>query len=149
MNFNEMSFAGLIERYGEAKTVVDSYNKQLEADNKEIKKRIVEVGVPVEGKPGSFTGYSENYKVTCSVSKSEDFDETKLIAKLKELIDKADIEHLSMIKKCIVYKPVVDMDALENAIYHGVIPASELNDCRISKEVSRLTVKKIEKKAEE
>lgn len=144
-----MLLEDLIERYGKNKAAVDSYKKDINEDNKEIKRLIVDQGVPVEGKNGSFKAYSENYTATYSVSKTEDFDETKLIAKLKELIDKADIEHLSMIKRCIVYKPIVDMDALENAIYHGVIPASELNDCRVSKEVSRLTVKKIKKKAEE
>lgn len=144
-----MLLEDLIERYGKNKTIVNSYKKDIDEDNEEIKRLIVDQGVPVEGKDGSFKAYSKHYKATYSVSKTEDFDETKLIAKLKELIDKADIEHLSMIKKCIVYKPVVDMDALENAIYHGVIPASELNDCRVSKEVARLTVKKIEKKEEE
>lgn len=144
-----MLLEDLIERYGKNKTIVNSYKKDIDEDNEEIKRLIVDQGVPVEGKDGSFKAYSKHYTATYSVSKTEDFDETKLIAKLKELIDKADIEHLSMIKKCIVYKPVVDMDALENAIYHGVIPASELNDCRVSKEVARLTVKKIEKKAEE
>ena len=144
-----MLLEDLIERYGKNKTIVNSYKKDIDEDNEEIKRLIVDQGVPVEGKDGSFKAYSNHYTATYSVSKTEDFDETKLIAKLKELIDKADIEHLSMIKKCIVYKPVVDMDALENAIYHGVIPASELNDCRVSKEVARLTVKKIEKKAEE
>lgn len=137
-----MLLEDLIERYGKNKAVVDSYKKDIDEDNKEIKRLIVDQGVPVEGKDGSFKAYSENYTATYSVSKTEDFDENKLILKLKDLINKADIESLPAIKKCIVYKPTVDMEALENAIYLGTISASELSDCRVSKETARLVVKK-------
>lgn len=119
----------LIERFGNLKTEADSYKKQIEADNSEIKKIMKEEGI---------SDYSVGkYKVSYSEAVSESFDDEKLIAKVQELWHGTG--------DCPYVKTVVvpDMKAIEDAIYHGEINPSDLVDCKTVKKTPRLNLYKI------
>ena len=127
MNKDQAFLDALVERYGNLKGEMDSYKKQVDEDNKNIKALMSSLGVSeVE---------SENYTAKYSVAVSENFDEDKLVSKLQVL----GIEGL------IVMKPTVDMTALENAIYNGKVDAADLADCKVRKETPRLNIYKKKK----
>lgn len=135
----------LIERYGNLKSEMDSYKKQVNADNAEIKSIITKEGTPVIASNGttSYTAEGETFIATYSVSVSEDFDEDKLISKLRTMdFDGKMADEIGLIE----YVPKVDMDALENAIYKGQINAAELSDCKIRKETPKLSISKKKEK---
>ena len=127
MNRDKAWLETLVERYGNLKGEMDSYKKQVDADNKDIKNLMSSLGVD------EFE--SENYTAKYSVAVSENFDEDKLVSKLQVL----GIEGL------IVMKPTVDMTALENAIYNGKVDAADLADCKVRKETPRLNIYKKKK----
>ena len=127
MNTDQALLDTLVERYGNLKGEMDSYKKQVDADNKDIKNLMSSLGLK-EFK-------SENYRAAYTVAVSESFDEDKLVAKLQNL----GIEGL------VVMKPTVDMTALENAIYNGKVDAADLADCKIRKETPKLNIYKNKK----
>ena len=135
----------VIERYGNLKAEMDGLKKQVDQDNKEIKKVIVVDGKKVEedGKV-KYVASSDNYTATLSYSYSENFDEQLLVEKLKELWSENGSMQNPYLK--LVYVP--DMNAIENAIYNGKLNAADLSSCRVRNETSRLTIKK-EKKDED
>ena len=127
----------LIERYGTLKGEMDSYKKQVDADNKAIKEIMAENNLTEASGGGYIAKYSE--------SVSNNFDEAKLLEKLENMTYKdpncsglVSVKSLGVIKM----KPYVDMEALENAIYNGQISAADLADCRIVVKTPRLTIKK-------
>lgn len=126
----------LVERYGNLKKEMDSYKKQVDADNKAIKEVMSETGIT------EFTagGFVAKY----SVAVSESFDEDKLLAKIEKMTftsangsEVAVGSGLGVIKM----KPTIDMEALENAIYNGYVNAADLADCKVVKETPKLTIK--------
>ena len=127
MNTDQALLDTLVERYGNLKGEMDSYKKQVDEDNKEIKTLMSSLSLK-EFK-------SENYTAKYTVAVSENFDEDKLVAKLQNL----GIEGL------VVMKPTVDMTALENAIYNGKVDAADLADCKIRKETPKLNIYKNKK----
>ena len=138
----------LIERYGNMKGEMDSYNKQVDADNKAIKQVIVTEGEKVTLPDGRVKYKAEGggYEATYSIAISESFDEAKLIKKLNSLtfISENGCKVLASTGlNLIKMQPTVDMDALENAIYAGKIKAEDLQDCIVRKETPKLTISKI------
>jgi hypothetical protein len=113
----------LIERFGEMNERVKELKKLTDEDNKEIKKFMSTSGLDKVT--------SEHFVASYSVSKSESFDEEKLINRLKAL-------GCSHVIKTV---EVVDMELLESAIYDGQIAGSELADCKVVKEIPKLVVK--------
>lgn len=125
-------FDNVVERYGRLKNEVDSYKKQIDADNAEIKAYM---------KDKAFKSYrSENYTVNYSVAVSESFDEDKLVHTLQSIWS---AKNGSMSNPYLKMVFVPDMKAIEDAIYNGQLNAADLADCRIRKETPRLTIKKI------
>lgn len=122
----------VIERFGNLKTEADSYKKQIEADNTEIKKLM---------KEGQLTeAVSGPYKVVYSEATSESFDDEKLIAKVRELwLNSNGTGNCPYVKTVVV----PDMKAIEDAIYHGEINPSDLVDCKTVKKTPRLNLYKI------
>lgn len=126
-NLNE-----LVARYGKTNTEMKLLKKSADEDNKEIKNIM------------SSTGLSEyeagGYKAKYSVTKSENFDEEKLVKKLKDYNFGGKSAHEAGL---IDYVPVVNMEKLEDFIYDGKINAAQLADCKVVKETPRLTIVKI------
>lgn len=111
----------LITSYYENKTTQDNYKKICESQNKEIKSLI-----------GIGTHETEDYKATVFETSRVEFDEDKLITILKASNVKA-----------VKTKEYVDMDELENLIYHNEISADVLkliSDCKHEKKTQTLRV---------
>ena len=123
----------LVPSYYENKQNLDFYKKQCDAENSEIKKLMAEQKL----KDFEVDGIVAKY----IIQNKETMVEEKLIALLKSK------GYTDVIKT----KEYVDMDALEDALYHDVIDKDtvvEMDKCREIKEVIQLRVsKKKEKKA--
>lgn len=129
-NLNE-----LVARYGKTNADMRVLKKSADEDNKEIKRIMSLNGLP-ECEAG---GYIAKY----SVSKSESFDDEKLVKKLKECTFDGKSAHEAGL---IDYVPVVNMEVLEDFIYNGKINAASLADCKVTKETARLTISKVKSK---
>jgi hypothetical protein len=124
-----MLFDELVKRYYENNQQKKKYTDLVAADNNEIKSRMLAQGDEVVE--------TDAFKVSCKTIETEDFDQAKLLDKIKKLwqAQNGDVE-------CpwIQRVEVVDMEAVTNAIYDGMIVADELNDCKTKKTQVRLTV---------
>ena len=112
----------VIERFGKNNEQIKSLKKVTDEDNATIKSLMA-------GKMD--TAESDNFVAKYSVTKSESFDEAKLLERLKEL----------GLKHVIKTVEVVDMELLEFGIFDVMISGSELADCKVTKETPRLVVK--------
>lgn len=112
----------LIPLYYEHNELVKKHKKVADKANKEIKEIMAEQGI---------TEFATNGLVaTVSVSERVDLMEDVLIEKIKEL----------GIKGIIKTKEYVDMDALETALYNGLINPAMLAQAQTKKEVVTLRV---------
>lgn len=78
-------------------------------------------------------------KVCYGITKRESLDEDKLLGVLKKYAPDT---------QCIKTKEYIDMDVLENEIYHDKLPdvaVSAMDACRNVKEIPTLTIKKAKK----
>lgn len=117
----------LIPLYYEHNELVKKHKKVADKANKEIKEIMAEQGI---------TEFATNGLVaTVSVSERVDLMEDVLIEKIKEL----------GIKGIIKTKEYVDMDALETALYNGLINPAMLAQAQTKKEVVTLRVKREKK----
>lgn len=123
----EAQLEKVVPQYGRNKAEMDTVKKLCDADNVLIKQLMLGSKLP-EFEAGG-------YKVTCSVTEKESFDETQLIAMLKKL----------KLKDVVKKREYVDMDALEDAIYHGKVDAATLAPCQVKTEVVTLRVKTVKK----
>lgn len=128
---SELSLSELIERYGNNYYEAKSYEKQINADKDEIKKRMLESTIGESD--------SDTYVVTLTDIKIEDFDNDKLVAKLKSLWAE---EHGSMENPYLKLVYVPDMEAIERAIYDNELNPNDLIDCKIVKHQNRMNIKK-------
>lgn len=113
----------LLPSYKLNKTEADSYKKIVDKQSAEIKDIMVSNGL---------TSYEHNgIKASCTVSERLSFNEEKLLDKVRNL----------GVTDVIKSKEYVDMDALEVAIYNGLINPVDLAECQERKEVVTLRVK--------
>jgi hypothetical protein len=122
----------LIPRYAENKSLLDDYKKICDEENKKIKDMMEE---------GSYE--SGGYKATKSVQHRESMNEDKLLDVLKNVYP--DALSVGIIKT----REYVDMDALESAVYKGLISNDilmEIDKCREIKEVVTLRISKVKEK---
>lgn len=121
----------LIDKYGDENAECNRLKKIVKEDNEEIKKIMLE--------SGNENSEGNNYKVTCKTIVTEDFNEDKLLAKLKELWS----DMGSMTNPYIKMIEVPNMEEIEKAIYSGELDPKELASCKESKSQVRLTVSKL------
>jgi hypothetical protein len=117
--------------YAADKAELDKLDKRCKKVNATIKELMFDLGISEE----SYNGY----RCVRSVQQRESLDEEKLIKMLKRYAPDTE---------CIKKKEYVDMDVLENEIYHGLLSDDAmiaLDECRNMKEVVVLTVKKEKK----
>ncbi len=113
----------LIPLYYEHNELVKKHKKIADKANKEIKKTMAEQGI---------TEFATNGLVAkVSVSERVDLMEDVLIEKIKEL----------GIKGIIKTREYIDMDALETALYNGLISPAALAQAQIKKEVVTLRIR--------
>jgi hypothetical protein len=119
----------LIPEYANVKAEADRYGKQKDGLNSQIKDIMRTMADP-QYRAGEWVA-------TLSVVKRESFDEGKLM----ELFS-SQFKELSEAYGIIKLKPVIDMAALENAIYDNKIDPRELANCKVSNSYEKLTIKK-------
>ena len=117
----------LIPLYYEHNELVKKHKKVADETNKEIKKIMAEQGIT------EFATHGLVAKV--SVSERVDLMEDVLIEKIKEL----------GIEGIIKTKEYIDMDALETALYNGLISPAMLAKAQTKKEVVTLRIMKEKK----
>ena len=121
----------LIPQYAENKNMLDDYKKICDKENKQIKELMTDDTYEAGG-----------YKATKSVQTRESLNEDRLLAIASQHRVFRDI---GIIKT----KEYVDMEALESAIYKGMLDKEalmEIDKCRESKEVVTLRISKIKEK---
>lgn len=130
-NFDEdRTLDELIPSYAENKSELDSYKKICESENNAIKEKMLEIGQDEYSAGG--------YKAKRSVSERVSIDEDKLLTVMKK----------HYLVEVIKTREYVDMDALENYLYHvDEDPAiqellADIDKCREVKEVVQLRVSK-------
>ena len=117
----------LIPLYYEHNELVKKHKKVADKANKEIKETMAEQGI---------TEFATNGLVaTVSVSERVDLMEDVLMEKIKEL----------GIKGIIKTREYIDMDALETALYNGLINPAMLAQAQTKKEVVTLRVRQEKK----
>lgn len=118
--------------YVVAKREADKYKKQADSLNMNIKHAMETLNTEkVELDDGT--------KVVYGITVRESLDEEKLLVQLK---------YFAPDTQCIKTKEYIDMDILENELYHEKLPPEALtamDACRNIKEVPTLTIKKAKK----
>ena len=117
-----------INRYGENKEKESKLKKLLEQDNKTIKEQLK-----------SGTHDTGDFVATIKEITSEDFDNDKLVAKLKQIWAE---EHGSMTNPYLKITFTPNMEAIEDAIYNNELDPLELQGCKVTKVTQRLTIKR-------
>ena len=102
----------------DAKKFKKPLNEQIKSFMKEIKSSVYTAG---------------NVKAIFKTQERTKLNEDKLLAKLNDL-GRSD---------CIVMKPTVDVDKVEDLIYKGELDGKILSDCIEVKHVETLTVKEV------
>lgn len=129
-----VSLDTLIPQYAENKSLLDDYKKICDEENKQIKDMMEE---------GSYE--AGGWKATKSVTTRDSMNEEKLL----DVLTQNKLYQLPYKDKIIKTKTYVDMDALESAIYKGLIPKEvllKIDKCRESKEVVTLRISKVKEK---
>lgn len=127
-----MELGTLIKKYYQNKRELDGYKKICEEDKNAIKNVMLSDNLE--------TFKSGDLVASCKTITSESFDDDKLITKLKTVW-----KEQSGSKKCPWVKTIEmpDMEAIENAIYDGLIKPDDLKSCKVKKQQVRLTVSKV------
>ena len=119
----------LIDNAFDTKEHLKTYKKEESKLVGEIKKRMTEADIK--------NHVTSRAEASISTVEKFSFDDDKLMDLVKSLTDK------KLISKLIRTKEYVDMDALENAIYHGDLSAGDLEPAQIKTETVRLSIKKV------
>lgn len=123
----------LIPLYVQNKNELDSYTAICKQENESIKAQMLELGKEVHSVGG--------YTAKRTVSYRETLNEDRLMAVI--------LKH--GIKDVIKTKDYVDMDALENYLYHNMMSdtlATDLESCKSKTEVVTLRITKDKKKGD-
>lgn len=120
----------LIPQYALNKSELEGYKKICDKENAEIK-AIMKSFVVSKYE-------TDDYKATYSVSKRETMNEDMLL----------EIAHHHGISEIVKTREYIDFDALENAIYKGLIRKDILLEMDKAKEVKEVTTLKVTKKKE-
>ena len=125
----------LIPQYAANKSELDGYKKICDKENAQIKAIMSNLAVQHYE--------AGEYKASYSIQKRESVNEEMLL----EIIHSH--EHECNVSSIIKTKEYIDFDALENAIYNGLIPedvVSEMGKATEVKEVPVLKVTKLKEK---
>lgn len=128
----EQELKQLASEYVSAKREFDTLKKKTDNLNQSLKANMELSNLDgIELDDGS--------KVCLGITKRESLDEDKLLVQLKKYAPDTD---------CIKTKEYIDMDILENEIYHEKLSPEALaamDSCRNVKEIPTLTIKKAKK----
>lgn len=123
----------LIPLYGENNTQKNKYSKLATEQSKQIKELMAKYKVDSYGCNG--------WTASVTQKKSESMNEEALLEYFKKSLSKEQLKELKLVKR----KEYIDSDALESAIYNGLIPEdiiTGMDSCRIVKLTPTLNIKK-------
>lgn len=128
---SEKELQRLAEEYITDKAQLDKLKKKVDSTNLAIKQLMDLLDID---------SVNVGDKSICyTVQKRESLDEDKLLAQLK---------HFAPSTECIKTKEYIDMDILEQEIYHGRLSQDALvamDSCREVKEIQKLDIRKAKK----
>ena len=135
MSEANIDFGVIVNRYGKNKEYEKQLKSELNNDNATIKGILRDSHFGPVYDSGEFTA-------KYSVSKSEKFDDEKLLATVKRMWSE---KNGSMQCDFIRTKEYVDMDKLESAIYNGELSKEfikEIAKCKVVTETERLNIRR-------
>ena len=133
----EEELDALIPTYGSLDFELKNIKKKADGFKERIKTIVKSLGVK--------TYRSEDYEITYTEAERVSFKEDKLLTKLKEIVADRNPEEFEGLVKT---KEYVDMDVLENLLYHNKFDEadiSSISDCQEIKIIPTLKVKKVKK----
>ena len=128
----------MVETYYKDKEYSDNLKALLDETNQKIKNRFDELGLT------EIT--IRNLKATVTTSTRVTMDTDKL---LRIILASEELEPLVKKNKLIKTKYYIDMDVLEDMIYHNDIPKNilkRISECKSEKEVKSLRITEMKKK---
>lgn len=133
----EEELDALIPTYGSLDFELKNIKKKADGFKERIKTIVKSLGVK--------TYRSEDYEITYTEAERVSFKEDKLLIRLKEIVANKDLKEFEGLIKT---KEYVDMDVLENLLYHNKFDEadiSSISDCQEIKIIPTLKVKKVKK----
>lgn len=133
----EEELKALIPTYGSLDFELKSIKKKADGFKERIKIIVKSLGVK--------TYRAEDYEITYTEAERVSFKEDKLLIRLKEIVANKDLKEF---KGLIKTKEYVDMDVLENLLYHNKFNEAEISSissCQEIKNIPTLKVKKVRK----
>ena len=127
----------LIPTYGSLDFELKNIKKKADGFKERIKTIVKSLGVK--------TYRAEDYEITYTEAERVSFKEDKLLIRLKEIVANKDLKEFEGLIKT---KEYVDMDVLENLLYHNKFDEEEISSissCQEIKNIPTLKVKKVNK----
>ena len=127
----------LIPTYGSLDFELKNIKKKADGFKERIKTIVKSLGVK--------TYRAEDYEITYTEAERVSFKEDKLLIRLKEIVANKDLKEFEGLIKT---KEYVDMDVLENLLYHNKFDEAEISSissCQEIKTIPTLKVKKVKK----
>lgn len=127
----------LIPTYGSLDFELKNIKKKADGFKERIKTIVKSLGVK--------TYRAEDYEITYTEAERVSFKEDKLLIRLKEIVANKDLKEFEGLIKT---KEYVDMDVLENLLYHNKFNEAEIStisSCQEIKNIPTLKVKKVKK----
>lgn len=127
----------LIPAYGSLDFELKNIKKKADGFKERIKTIVKSLGVK--------TYRAEDYEITYTEAERVSFKEDKLLIRLKEIVANKDLKEFEGLIKT---KEYVDMDVLENLLYHNKFDEAEISSissCQEIKNIPTLKVKKVKK----
>ena len=128
----EQDLREMASAYIESKAELDKIKKRTDNLNADIKEAMTMLNL-------DDITFDDGSGVHCGITTKESLNEDMLLDKLKKLAPNTE---------CIKTKEYIDMDILENEIYHDKLPQEAkdaMGDCITVKETQVLTIKKAKK----
>lgn len=133
----EKELETLIPTYGSLDFELKNIKKKADGFKERIKTIVKSLGVK--------TYRAEDYEITYTEAERVSFKEDKLLIRLKEIVANKDLKEFEGLIKT---KEYVDMDVLENLLYHNKFNEAEISSissCQEIKNIPTLKVKKVKK----
>lgn len=133
----EEELEALIPTYGSLDFELKNIKKKADGFKERIKTIVKSLGVK--------TYRAEDYEITYTEAERVSFKEDKLLIRLKEIVANKDLKEFEGLIKT---KEYVDMDVLENLLYHNKFNEAEIStisSCQEIKNIPTLKVKKVRK----
>ena len=127
----------LIPAYGSLDFELKNIKKKADDFKERIKTIVKSLGVK--------TYRAEDYEITYTEAERVSFKEDKLLIRLKEIVANKNLKEFEGLIKT---KEYVDMDVLENLLYHNKFDEAEISSissCQEIKNIPTLKVKKVKK----